>query len=313
MGMFILIFVGAILLLAFWKEMDLRKEKKQKEAEDKTKQAELVVRTEELMEVKRVADAYTYTKTQQSRLEMLRKFAHASREIDDIKSTLLMVIGNGDIGIFYDEVLPSQAMKDKYHLLPMSRKEFKEKYPFVVYRQERKTYTALKTHDVYVPGKQKSVVGGAVKGAIIAGGVGAVVGAVATADKNAHAKGHYTTRQTGGGFINLDPHFHAALVGECINEQSQQAEAFAYCPKQLWIHAAVLDKYIINGSRTFSPAYMQKHGKVRLPLSYGRDDGHRSMMIEFTVQEEGDYSGHSLETEDTAAKAIEVINTILSR
>lgn len=50
-------------------------------------------------------------------------------------------------------------------------------------------YYKKKTESFYTPPKEKSVVGSAVVGGLLAGGVGAVVGAVSAADKNARQTG----------------------------------------------------------------------------------------------------------------------------
>lgn len=260
----ILIIVITLVLLYLVGNAKRRKEQQAKEAEVKEKQEEAKRNAKER---KRLAGIHKYTETQLKRLQLLKKFEQLPSSIEYMQSDLLMVIGNADkkyysfipaaspefFAIFEDEVIPSKAMKEKYHLLPMSREEFLKTY----FRNGGFVASYRESETVYVQDKQKSVVGSAVKGAIIAGGAGAVVGAIAAADKNNHAKGHYELRATGNTKYVSD--WIPEIAGLVYNEETDSVEEFACRPNLIWINNA------INKTHNEKMAYMyylKKYGRA---------------------------------------------------
>lgn len=262
------------------------KKRNQKDAEVKAVQD---VTTEKTLEAKRIADEYVYSDIQNKRRILLKRFENCDAPLENIPDDLMMVLGYDEaadpanpkkaeiIGIFADEVLPSKAMKDKYHLIPMSREEFAKAHPIqgVAYN----VVAHRETNTIHVQDKPKSVVGGAVKGAVVAGGVGAVVGAIATADKNSRAKGRDVTYETGR--VTYTGDHYIAIEGNCFDDASGTSVPFCYRPKFLWIHDAVIEKYLINGtSMWITPKEMTKLG-TDFPILHKHPGEHRQTMNRF--------------------------------
>ena len=261
----LIIIVVTLVLLYLVGNAKNRKEQQAKEAEVKEKQEEAKRNAKER---KRLAGIHKYTETQLKRLQLLKKFEQLPSSIEYVQSDLLMVIGNADktkynsfipaaspefFAIFEDEVIPSKAMKEKYHLLPMSREEFLKTY----FRNGGFVASYRETETVYVQDKQKSVVGSAVKGAIIAGGAGAVVGAIAAADKNNHAKGHYELRATGNTKYVSD--WIPEIAGLVYNEETDSVEEFTCRPNLIWINNAINKTSTEKGAYTY---YLKKYGRA---------------------------------------------------
>lgn len=258
--------IASVLFYLIGKAQD-RKKQKTKDDEMKEKQEDQDGAKRNAKERKRLAGIHKYTETQLKRLQLLKKFEQLPDSIEYVQSDLLMVIGNADkkyssfipaaspefFAIFEDEVIPSKAMKEKYHLLPMSREEFLKTY----FRNGGFVASYRETETVYVQDKQKSVVGSAVKGAIIAGGAGAVVGAIAAADKNNHAKGHYELRATGNTKYVSD--WIPEIAGLVYNEETDSVEEFTCRPNLIWINNAINKTSTEKGAYVY---YLKKYGRA---------------------------------------------------
>lgn len=84
------------------------------------------------------------------------------------------------LAIFEDEVLPSKACSAEFHIYPVARKDF-TKYYTINMDIKQKKHSEGKFETV---APNASVTKRAVAGAVIGGGVGAVIGAASAIDKN---------------------------------------------------------------------------------------------------------------------------------
>lgn len=230
-----------------------KEEKKKKETQDEL--------DEKARKLKAKADAYVYTPKQLERLAILERVNQTAIghdilnptgfSIDDVPSDLRVVIGMGSIGIFDDEILPSKAMKEKYHLIPTPISELSH-FLDAFAAHDKTMYSTHQTAITmnWVDGKQKSVVGGAVKGAVVAGSVGAIVGAVATADKNAHAPKELLV--SGGDTFVRERHVYTpCMMGIHLNAETGHGETYDIMFKRLWIHGRLLEQETIrNGDKS---------------------------------------------------------------
>lgn len=94
------------------------------------------------------------------------------------------------LAVFDDEVLPSKECSEDLHIYPVARKDFTKFYSIFTMPYTRK---GISTSTVFMPSSHASVTKRAVAGAVIGGGVGAVIGAASAIEKNSRGPVEKTT------------------------------------------------------------------------------------------------------------------------
>lgn len=224
-------------------------EKKDQEKADQEKQCVQDDLELKARQAKAAADAYQFTPEQKKRQELVDSIAAGQAPDvcpEDIRVVLQTRYGNATaIGVFDDEIIPSSYVRETYQMLPAPIDKFNE---MLQIRTSTKTVSSQVHHElssVTVQSKPQSVVGGAVKGAIIAGGVGAVVGAVATANKNNHPTTE--THYFGGGTSTItNTYDYPCLKGYRVNPETNNVEQYELIIGRLWVRGSILERGLIQ-------------------------------------------------------------------
>lgn len=203
----IIILIGIVILCIFFgvKYQIAQANQRKEDARKKEELTELALKIEKLKPV-------AYTEKQLERINAIESkrsktsgFLNVSECFEPAGKELLCIIeltthkipfefGNSLktywLAVFDDEVLPSKECSKDLHIYPVARKDFTKFYSIFTMPYTQK---GISTSTVVMPSSHASVTKRAVAGAVIGGGVGAVIGAASAIEKNSRGPVEKTT------------------------------------------------------------------------------------------------------------------------